>query len=266
MTDRRSLMLALVCSCALIAPGVAHADPMSDAQKAAQDAGKKAKDAADKAEKAMKDAKDAAKGKDAAMGAGGEAAMWAEMMRLAQPSEHHKMLAAFAGSWNAEVKYWMDPTKKEPSVSKGVMDAKLIHGGRFIMGDYKGSFSMPGPDGKMQDMPFTGTLMWGYNNMEQRYESTWQDSMSTTMMVSYGTPSADGKVVESTAETKMPGPDGKPMNLKQREKVTMVSPDKFVTEMWHSDGVHGEMKVMEITYTRADAGKPAAGKDAPAKK
>lgn len=261
MTDRTKLMLALMCTCAALGAPLAHADPIADAKKAAQDAGKKAKDAADKA------AQDAmGKGKEAAKPAAGadDAAMWAAMEQMAKPGELHKIIQQFEGTWNAEVKYWMDPSVKEPSVSKGTMEAKLVHGGRFIMGDYKGSFSMPGPDGKMQEMPFTGTLNWGYNNMEKRYESTWNDSMSTGLMMSMGQASSDGKSVESTAEFKMPGPDGKLMNFKQREKVTMVSSDRYLTEMWHSDGTHGEMKVMEITYTRAGkaADKPAAAQPA----
>jgi len=245
MNDRRKLMLALMCTCAALGTGaLAHADPIADAQKAARDAGKKVKDAADKA---VKDAM----GNDHAKPAGADdAAMWGEMMKMAQPGEPHKIIQQFEGTWDAEVKYWMDPSIKEPSISKGTMEAKLVHGGRFIMGDYKGAFAMPGPDGKMQNMPFTGTLNWGYNNIEKRYESTWNDSMGTGMMVSMGQATSDGKVVDSSAEFKMPGPDGTIMNIKQREKLTMVSPDRYLTEMWHSDGARGEMKVMEITYTR----------------
>lgn len=250
MTDRTKLMLALMCTCAALAAApLASADPMADAQKAAQDAGKKAKDAAQKAaQDAMGKGKDAAK---PASNAADDAAMWAAMMQLAQPSEHHKIIQQFEGTWNAEVKLWMDPAAKDPSVSKGTMEAKLAHGGRFIIGDYKGSFSMPGADGKMQEMAFTGTLNWGYNNVEKRYESTWNDSMGTGMMLSFGQLSADSKSVESSTEFRMPGPDGKLMTVKQREKVTMVSPDRYVSEMWHAMDGHGETRVMEITYNRA---------------
>jgi hypothetical protein len=254
MMVRRNAVLALLCCSALVVPAVL-ADPASDAMKAGRDAAQKARDAADKA---MKDAKDAAKPKDASMD---EAAMMAMYMEMAQPGEDHKIIQQFAGQWQAEMQMWMDPAQKEPRVSKGTLEVTPLHGGRYVRGEFKGTFDMPGPDGKMQSMPFTGTMLWGYNNVEKRYESTWMDSMSTGIMMSTGQASADGKSVESRAEFRMPGPDGKMATYKQRELVTMHSPDRYTMQMWHSGPMHeGEMKVMEITYTRAAASGPAEKK------
>ena len=39
----------------------------------------------------------------------------------------------------------------------------------------------------MMGMPFTGHGMRGYDNVSGKYWSTWNDSMSTGMMVSEGT-------------------------------------------------------------------------------
>ncbi len=176
--------------------------------------------------------------------------MMAMMMEMSKPVAQHDIIKNFAGTWNAEVKMWMDPSAKEPKISKGVMKGTLLHGGRYLLGEFTSTF---------ENMPFEGSLMWGYNRVDQRYESTWCDSFGTGIMMSAGQPSLDGKTIESTGHFSMPGPDGKVMDVTQREKMVMVSKDKYFEEMWHSTKDQGESKVMEITYTRVtDGAKPAA--------
>lgn len=182
--------------------------------------------------------------------AGGEDPMMAAMMEMSKPVAEHEIIKNFAGSWDAEVKMWMDPSAKEPTVSKGKMKGTQLHGGRYLLGEFSGDFS---------GMPFSGTLMWGYNRVESRYESTWIDSFGTGILMATGKATADGKGVESTGTFRMPGPDGKTlMEITQREKTVMVSKDKYTLEMWHTMKGQGETKVMEITYTRAAAAAPGA--------
>lgn len=231
-----------------------RADPTDDLKKQAQEAAKKQMD---EQMKKLQPAGD----KKPADGAGGmkpeDMAMMQEMMKLSMPTEQHKIIQNFAGTWNAEVKMWMDPSQKEPNVSNGVMKGTLLHGGRFLLAEFTSNF---------MGMDFTGTMTWGYNTIQKRYESTWFDSFGTYMLISQGQPSADGKTVTSTAQFSMPGPDGKLMDISQREKLVWVSADKYTMEMWHATKDQGEMKVMEITYTRAPEAKPAAAAPAvPAK-
>ena len=176
--------------------------------------------------------------------------MMAMMLEMSQPVAQHEIIKGFAGTWNADVKMWMDPTSKEPTASKGTMKATSLHGGRYLTADYSGT---------MGEMPFTGTMTWGYNRVDGRYESTWLDSCSTAIFMSKGQATADGKGVESTGTFRMPGPDGKLMEITQREKIVMVSKDKYFMEMWHATKEEGEKKVMEITYTRtAEGARPSA--------
>lgn len=225
----------------MLVSGVAaglRGDPTDDAKKALKDAQKQMEDM----KKKMMDppAKGAQPGEDP---------MMAMMMEMSKPAAEHNIIQAFAGNWNAAVKMWMDPSQKEPTVSTGTMKATLMHGGRYLQGEYTGDFA---------GMPFTGTMTWAYNRIDGRYESTWIDSFGTGIMMSTGKASADGKTVESTAEFRMPGPDGKLMTITQRETITMVNKDKFTMDMWHATKEQGETKVMEIVYTRAaDEAAPA---------
>lgn len=167
----------------------------------------------------------------------------AMMLEMSKPVAEHDIIKNFAGTWKAEMKLWMDPTAKEPTESSGTMKGTLLHGGRYLLGEFTGTFA---------GAPFSGTMLWGYNRIEKRYESTWCDAWGTGILMSIGQPSADGKTVNTTASFRMPGPDGKLMEITQRERTTMVSKDKYTLEMWHGTKEQGEMKVMEITYTRAD--------------
>lgn len=162
------------------------------------------------------------------------------MMEYSKPVAQHDIIRNFAGTWNADVKMWMDPNA-EPTVSKGVMKGTMLHGDRYLLGEFSGTF---------ENMPFSGTLLWAYNRVEGRYESTWSDSWGTGIMMSTGLPSADGKTINSSGAFRMPGPDGKLVEVTQRETITMVSRDKYTQQMWHTTKDQGEAKVMEITYTR----------------
>src|SRR5207247_9970283 len=115
-----------------------------------------------------------------------EAEMMKEMMELAKLNENHKLLADLAGSWSTSVKM-MEPGK-EPSVSKGNVIFKSIINGRYFIGDHSGSMKMPGADGKMKDFAFKGMSIDGYDNVKQKFISSWMDNLGTgimTMEVSY---------------------------------------------------------------------------------
>lgn len=232
------------------------ADPMDEMKKKAEEA---AKQAAEKAKQAATDL--TKKGEHGAQPQIDPKVMMENMAKaeaMNQPGDGHKIIAGFAGTWNAAVKFWM-PGQSEPMPSKGTMVATLIHGGRFLKGEYTGAFSMPGPDGKMMDMPFTGMMTWGYNTAAKQYESFWCDSMTTTPMHSKGTISADGKVItslsESTAACMM---TGGVETVKTTEIMTWVNADTYTMEMWMESPSTPKMKAMEITYTRAAAATPAA--------
>lgn len=179
------------------------------------------------------------------------AAMMAAWEAAAKPGKMHEHLAKGAGTWEGTVKMWMDPAAP-PSESKCTTVMTPVMGGRFVRGETKGNFDMgQGP------VPFEGFGIYGYNNTTKQFESTWCDNLGTCMMHFTGALSEDGKVL--TWNSKFVDPmTGK--DTWMREVETYTGPDSMKLEMYgpSMDG-KGEMKMMEITYTRvAKAATPKA--------
>ena len=167
-----------------------------------------------------------------------------QMMELSKLNENHKMLATTAGTWSYTVKMWMDPNGK-PIESTGTATRKAIMDGRYVSGEYRGKFKMPGPDGKMTDMDFTGMSMDGYDNVKKKFVSGWVDSMGTGIMVTEGTYDAASKSITYTGEFEMmPG-----TKEKVREVIKLTDANHMTMEYYEDRG-QGEAKTMEIDYTK----------------
>ena len=175
-----------------------------------------------------------------------EAEMMKMMMDMAKLNENHKMLADLNGNWNFVTKFWMngDPTSK-PQESKGTAVRKSLMGGRYFAMDVKGKMQMPGPDGKMKDMDFTGMSLEGYDNAKQKFVGAWIDSMGTGIMMTEGTYDAATKSLTSTGEFQM----SPTMKMKIREVLKITDKDHMTFE-WYEDRGGKEVKTMEIAYTR----------------
>jgi len=113
---------------------------------------------------------DQKKGAAPKMDAAGEAAMMAEMMKMAAPGPEHKVLEASVGRWKTVSKSYEGPG--DPKVSEGTADYEPILGGRFILSRYHGS---------MMGMPFEGFSIMGYDRTTKTYEGYWTDTMSTAI-------------------------------------------------------------------------------------
>lgn len=238
----RLLALALCCSLASVT-SVAVAQPSKPATpppaapaKPAEVKKEGAKKEEAKKEEAKKDDKPAAGGMD-------EKAMQAAMEKMAEPGPMHKWLAALEGDWQAEVKEMGMDGKW--TTSKGEMNYKMVHGGRFLELTFKGR-----AHGKF----FYGGGVMGYNNASKQFESAWYSSMQSGLMLMYGQPDKDGKVLTLKGECDSPMGDAKsPM----REVITIVSKDQHRFEMYTmmpgADGKMAEAKIMEINYTKGKA-------------
>jgi hypothetical protein len=159
------------------------------------------------------------------------------MMKAMTPGDAHKLLDGMAGTWDAKVSMWMDPSQP-PQVSTGVSENSWVLGNRELMQKFSGNF---------MGMPFSGVGYTGYDNVKKQYWGTWMDSMSTGMMMSIGNTADNGKTWKFTSS--MPDPmTGKDAPID--EKVTVIDKDHHTMEMW-SPGPDGKMfKMMEIEYTR----------------
>ncbi len=165
-----------------------------------------------------------------------QAAMEA-MMKAATPGDAHKKLGAMVGTFNTDVKMWMDPAAP-PTGGTGVSENTWALDGRFVEQRFNGTF---------MGMPFHGIGYTGYDNIKKHYIGSWMDNMTTSMMVSEGTPDASGKSITfmSTMDDPMTG-----KSSPVKETVTVVDGDHHTLEMW-GPGPDGKMfKMMEIAYSR----------------
>jgi len=172
-----------------------------------------------------------------------EAEMMKQMMELAKLNENHKLLADLAGSWSTSVKM-MEPGK-EPTVSKGSVTYKSIMNGRYFVGDHTGSMKMPGADGKMKDFAFKGMSIDGYDNVKQKFISSWIDNMGTGIFTFEGTYDPATKTFTYTGEMEMmPG-------MKTPVRSVIKATDKNHRSFeWYENRGGQEMKTLEIDYTR----------------
>jgi regulatory protein YycI of two-component signal transduction system YycFG len=138
----------------------------------------------------------------------------------------------------------MDPSAP-PTESHGTSSVKEILGGRYVLSEHTGKFSMPGPDGKMMDMDFKGISTEGYDNAKKKFVSSWVDNMGTGIMYAEGDYDADSKTLTYRSEIEMmPG-----MKTKVRQVVKITDKNHRVMEMYEERG-GTEVKTMEIAYTR----------------
>jgi hypothetical protein len=162
------------------------------------------------------------------------AAMMAAMAKHATPTEQHKLLTSLAGTWTVAGKFYMGP---KPSESTSTAEVKSILGGLFTSMELTGTFM-----GK----PFAGRGVNGYDTVQQKFVSTWVDSMGSWMMNAVGTADATGKVITWTS-TELDPMTGKPVSHKM---VTKIESDKKYTEEMFKVADGKETKEMELVYTR----------------
>ncbi len=158
-------------------------------------------------------------------------------MKAATPGPQHKALAAMAGSYSLKVKSWHEPGG--PAMEEaGTAERTVMLDGR-VMAEQVNS--------TMMGMPFQGHGMTGYDNVTGKYWSTWNDNMSTGIMVSEGTCDATGKTCTFTGSWNDPI---KKASIKSRMTTKWTSPTTEIFEMYAPGPDGKEMKMMEITYTK----------------
>jgi hypothetical protein len=167
----------------------------------------------------------------------GMQAMMEAWMKAAQPGEHHALLQPLVGSWNMAVKWRMaSDAPWQESVSSA--EYRWIMGGRYLVEKGKGD---------MEEGPFEGMGILGYDNLRKKFTSIWIDSMSTATMVAYGTSDASGKTITFVGEGINPM-TGQPQ--KEKSRIRIINNNKFLFEMYQPGPDGKEFLSMEVTCTR----------------
>ena len=154
------------------------------------------------------------------------------------PGPQHELLKNFEGNFEAAVQFWMQPGA-EPMASEGKMQSRWILGNRFLAQHYASDF---------MGMPFEGRGMFGFNNVDGRFEGVWADTMSTGMMTEAGSYDAGSKTF--TMIGRVTNPETKKV-MKKKTVISLTGPNQHTMSMhFCEDGAAEYWKCMEIAYTR----------------
>lgn len=163
-------------------------------------------------------------------------AMMDAYVKAGTPGAAHAMMGKMAGEYDISVTSWEAPGG-EPTIEKGTASRKMVLDGRVMVEDMNSS---------MHGQPYHGHGMQGYDNVSGKYWGTWNDSMSTGVVVMGGDCDAKGTC-------SFTGSWNDPISKKKtnaRMTTRWTSPTVEVFEM-HGPGPDGkEFKMMEITYTK----------------
>jgi hypothetical protein len=165
-----------------------------------------------------------------------EQAMMAAWQESMTPGSQHAHLAEAVGKYNLVIKHWMEPGA-EPMTSEGTAVRSMALGGRVMVEEVEAT---------TMGQPFHGVGRTGYDNVTEKYWSTWTDDMSTGITVMYGTMNEDG-TGSFEGQTADPMTGGmSTMRIKMR-----TEGDKEINDFFMVGPDGSEMKMMEITYTPA---------------
>ncbi|MGH8077509.1 MAG: DUF1579 domain-containing protein [Lysobacter sp.] len=165
-----------------------------------------------------------------------EAAMMQAYQQAGALGAPHAALAKMAGTYDLSIRSWHAPGAP-PAVEAGTATRTMALGGRVLVEDVQS---------QMHGQAFTGHGMHGYDNVSGKHWSTWNDSMSTGLMVSQGDCDAKGTCT-FTGSWNDPVTKGK-INARMTTKWT--SPNVELFEMYAPGPDGKESKMMEITYTK----------------
>jgi hypothetical protein len=167
-------------------------------------------------------------------------ALMQEMMKAAAPGEHHTPLKAMVGEWRAEMKMRMSPEGPwEEHQGKSKVQSAL--GGRYLIEKFEADI---GP--MFGDME--GIFIVGYNNLAQRYETSWRDNWSTWPSTATGFLNEEGMMEMTGTMRDVVTPEGRPHYI----TFGMVDEDHRVMHMYDTIPPHGKTKVMQIDYYRVE--------------
>jgi hypothetical protein len=157
----------------------------------------------------------------------------------AKPGKMHEWLAKGTGTWKGKEKMWMGPDT--PAIeTECTQTHTMMWENRFAQCKIEGD--MPGMG------PFHGMGITGFDNVTQKFVSTWIDNCGTGIMNGTGELSSDEKTL--TINYTMTCPlNKKPQAL--REIITITGPDTSTMEMFTTDPKSNkEYKMLHIDFTR----------------
>lgn len=165
-----------------------------------------------------------------------EAAMMAAYQKAGTPGKQHAELAKTAGNYSLSIRSW-DKPGAPPNEEHGTAVRKMSLDGRVLVEMVHAT---------MHGQPFTGHGMTGYDNVSGKWWGTWNDSMSTGIMVSEGECDDHGACT-FRGSWNDPVSKGK---VHARMVSHWVNPNTETFTMYVPGPDGKESKMMEMTYRR----------------
>jgi hypothetical protein len=160
------------------------------------------------------------------------------LLEYSTPGPAHEVLQAKIGKWNTSAKLWMEPDAPPQAVT-GTSETSWILDGRFVEETFTGTFDGCALNGR-------GTT--GYDNIKQKYVSSWVDNLATGILASEGSYDPGTKTFNFVGQA--PDPiSGRYVPMRFVEK--LADTDRWTVEMFMPGPDGKEFKSMEIVYTRA---------------
>lgn len=166
----------------------------------------------------------------------GQKATMAAYEAAAATGPAHAALARMAGSYDLAIKSWNTPTG-EPTLESGTATRRMTLGGRVMVEEMQAS---------MMGQAFTGFGMHGYDNVTGKHWSTWNDNLSTGLMVSEG--ACDEAGTCTFTGTWNDPVSRQPVTARMTSRWTSDTVEVF--EMYGPGPDGKETRMMEITYTK----------------
>ena len=163
-------------------------------------------------------------------------AMMEAYQKAGTPGEQHAQLKKMEGRYDLSIKSWEAPGQP-PIVETGTATRKMVLGDRVMVEDVQA---------KMHGQDWNGHGMHGFDNVTGKHWSTWNDSMSTGVMVSEG--ECDDKGACTFSGSWNDAVSKQKTVARMTTRWTDANTEVFEMFVPGPDGK--EMQMMEITYTR----------------
>ncbi len=151
----------------------------------------------------------------------------------------HALLKRLVGDWRGQARTWLEP--EAPPVAAPVTGSiRSVLDGRFALHEYTSA---------LDDTPFAGLALYGYDLQQQCWLSAWADGFhnGTTIMFSQAQAAPDSPFSVLGSYT---DPSGGP-DWGWRTAIELPAPDRLVLTHYNIQPQEAEVIAVEFAYERA---------------